>query len=88
MRTTIELPDELMTRAKVRAAQEGVTLKELFVAAVERRVGTTAPPEPKKHRRGPPVIHAPGFRVPTREEIAEAMTPIEHIIEDLERRRR
>ena len=34
MRTTIELPDELMTRAKVRAAEEGITLKDLFVSAV------------------------------------------------------
>jgi hypothetical protein len=84
MRTTIELPDELMTQAKVRAAQEGVTLKELFVSAVEKRVAQ----QEKKGRYPPPVIIGGPVRTPTREEIEEAMLPIQHIIDDLERRRR
>ncbi|MEO5926886.1 MAG: antitoxin [Bryobacteraceae bacterium] len=83
MRTTIELPDELMTRAKVKAAQEGITLKELFVKAVEQNL--VAPK--KKGRFPPPIIRGNGGPVidPTREEIAEAMFPIQHIIDEIER---
>jgi hypothetical protein len=84
MRTTIELPDELMTRAKVQAAQEGISLKRFFISAMEGRLV----PEKKKTRREPPVISMPGFREPTREEIAEAALPIQHIIDDFERHRR
>jgi hypothetical protein len=85
MRTTIELPDELMTRAKVQAATERVTLRELFISALEKRL---ASPEKKKTRREPPVLDFPGFREPTREEIAEAAFPIQHIIDEIERNRR
>jgi hypothetical protein len=86
MRTTIEFPDELLTRAKVRAAQEGITMKQLFTSAIEQRL---SPPEKKKGRYPPPVIITGGpVRDATREEIAEAMAPIEHIIEQAERSRR
>jgi hypothetical protein len=85
MRTTIEVPDDLLTRAKVRAALDGITLKQLFVNALERQV---ADPSRRKHRNGPPVMSAPGFREPATEEITEAMFPIEYINEQLERDRR
>jgi hypothetical protein len=52
MRTTIELPDELLTRAKIQAAIQGVSLKEFFVDALERSLATPV----KKVRRPPPVI--------------------------------
>jgi hypothetical protein len=39
MRTTIDLPSELMRAAKVRAAQRGESLKELFTRAIEHEVG-------------------------------------------------
>ncbi len=85
MRTTIELPDELMTRAKVRAAEEGITLKDLFVSAVEKSLSS-----PKKKARLPlPILITGGpVRNATREEIAEAMSPIAHIVEEFERNRR
>ena len=35
MKTTIELPDELLHRAKVAAAQRQTTLKELITAGLE-----------------------------------------------------
>ena len=85
MRTTIELPDELMTRAKVRAAQEGVTLKDLFVSAMEQRL---IAPEKKKRRLIPTFITGGPVRSATREEIAEAAFPIQHIIDEIERSRR
>ena len=40
MRTTIDLPPDLMNAAKVRAAQRGESLKELFARAIAHEVGT------------------------------------------------
>lgn len=34
MRTTVDLPDDLMRAAKARAAQRGESLKELFARAI------------------------------------------------------
>jgi hypothetical protein len=39
MRTTVELPPELMKRAKVVAAQRGESLKTLFTRAVSTELG-------------------------------------------------
>jgi len=39
MRTTIELPDELLKKAKIRAVQEGVSLKQIFIRALNRELG-------------------------------------------------
>jgi hypothetical protein len=39
MRTTIELPSDLMQAAKVRAAQRGESLKDLFTRAIAHEVG-------------------------------------------------
>jgi hypothetical protein len=38
MRTTIELPDDLMKKAKKRAVDEGITLKELFTRSLEHEL--------------------------------------------------
>ncbi len=72
MRTTIELPDELLSRAKSRAASAGVSLKEFFIQAIEQRLAWERP----KTRRPPPVIgseDAPRIGVLTPEQIDEAM---------------
>jgi hypothetical protein len=39
MRTTIDLPSDLMHAAKVRAAQRGESLKDLFTRAIAHEVG-------------------------------------------------
>ncbi|MFT4165983.1 MAG: hypothetical protein QM650_12150 [Microlunatus sp.] len=39
MRTTVDLPDELMRAAKARAATRGESLKELFERAVATEIG-------------------------------------------------
>lgn len=39
MRTTIDLPPDLMQAAKVKAAQRGESLKDLFTRAVAHEVG-------------------------------------------------
>lgn len=53
MRTTIELPDEILKRAKIKAVEEGISLKQLFTRALQRELGEispikpTEPPKPK-----------------------------------------
>lgn len=71
MRTTIELPDELLNTAKSRAALEGISLKEFFIEAIEQKL---SPPK-QKVRRPPPLISTGGTPVPnlTSEQIDEAM---------------
>jgi hypothetical protein len=72
MRTTIELPDEILTKAKSRAALEGISLRQFFIEAVEQKL---APPS-RKIRREPPVIGAktgPPVRDLTSKQIDEAL---------------
>jgi hypothetical protein len=72
MRTTIELPDELLAQAKVNAALKGISLRQFFVEAVQH----TLAPEKQKVRKAPPAIgntHAPRIKALTREQIDEAM---------------
>ena len=72
MRTTIELPDELLRQARIRSAIAGISLKEFFIEAVEQKL---APPAVKKVRRPLPSIGNPnGPKIPdlTPEQIEEA----------------
>jgi hypothetical protein len=38
MKTTVEIPDDLFRRAKVLAAQEGLSMKQLITESIQRRV--------------------------------------------------
>ena len=72
MRTTIELPDELLTQAKSRAALAGLSLKQFFIEAIEQRLA----PQASKTRRPPPLIGSAAarrIRILTPEQIDEAM---------------
>jgi hypothetical protein len=72
MRTTIELPDELLAKAKIGAASRGVSLKQFFIQAIEQ----TLAPQRAKVRRPPPVIGNPRSRrigILTPEQIDESM---------------
>ena len=72
MRTTIELPDELLALARSSAAVNGISLRQFFIEAVRSRLA----PEKRKLRRSPPVIgdaDAPRMAALTRERIDEAM---------------
>jgi hypothetical protein len=72
MRTTIELPDELLTQAKNRAALRGISLKDFFIQAIEQNLA----PEKHKVRRPPPVIGSANGRpigLLTSEQTDEAM---------------
>ena len=69
MRTTIELPDELLQKARQQAAESGVSLKDFFISALERRLMA-----PAKVRQPPPAVDGPeSMCLLAREEIDEAM---------------
>jgi len=42
MRTTLDLPDDVFKKAKLRAAQEGVALKQIFTRALVRDLAEPA----------------------------------------------
>ena len=39
VKTTVEIPDDLFKRAKVLAAQEGLSMKQLITESLQQRVG-------------------------------------------------
>ena len=39
MRTTIDISDDLMKKAKIHAVKEGITLKQLFTRLLKKEVG-------------------------------------------------
>jgi len=50
MRTTIELSDDLLKQAKIKAVEEGISLKQLFTRALEQELGAGdhSPVKPQK----------------------------------------
>jgi hypothetical protein len=49
MRTTLDLPDELLKRAKIEAVERGTSLREIVGAALERELGRA--PESTRARK-------------------------------------
>lgn len=90
MKTTLDLPDPLMRRVKIRAASEGRKLKELIAILLEEGLTVTAPanlPEGESAwyydpKTGLPVsrtVNTPGFVPPT---LAESLELIERCNEE------
>lgn len=50
MRTTVDLPDELLREARQRAAQEGTTLTALLADGLRLRLGRTHADRPRRRR--------------------------------------
>lgn len=48
MRTTVDIPDSVYRRLKVRAAREGSSAKELILRGVERVLKTERPPSRRR----------------------------------------
>jgi hypothetical protein len=72
MKTTVELPDELMVEVKVAAARRRCTLREFFEAALRREMVDPAQPAPAKKQRRLKLTTsrgglAPGFDAANRE---------------------
>ncbi len=72
MRSTFDLPDDLLKRAKIAAVNRGTTLREL-VAEGLRRVLTDQPASRRKRMSKAPVKLPPGHTIPIRSnrELAE-----------------
>ena len=47
MKTTIELPDDLLIEAKALAARRRTTLKEMITHALRREIGSVSDPHPR-----------------------------------------
>jgi len=63
MRTTIDLPDDLLRRAKAVAALRGLKLKDLIASFIERGLELSAPlAEMPGHRRPLPAFIQPTGR--------------------------
>jgi hypothetical protein len=65
MRTTVELPPELMRQAKARAAAQGESLKALFTRAVASELGKSRSLQDKATRVQLPLFGSPGKRTVT-----------------------
>ena len=67
MKTTIDLPDALYRRAKIRAAEQGTTLRSLLMKSLEVYLlepATSCPDVPQRERirtdeRGWPILQRP-----------------------------
>jgi hypothetical protein len=65
MRTTLDLPDDLMKRAKIAAVRRGSTLRDLIAEALRRLLGDQASAARKRMTEAP-VKLPPGHRIPVR----------------------
>lgn len=57
MRTTIDIPDQLLKKAKLKAIEEGISLKDLFTRSLEKELSVDTPtpegmPWKKLHGKG------------------------------------
>ena len=87
MRTTVEIPSDLLRRAKALAAARGESLKALFTRAVAAAVGVAAEGSGRPRRRvALPLFGDPGLpKVSlTGEDIARALATTD--AEELQRR--
>lgn len=53
MRTTLDLPDDILRRAKIRAVERGSTLRQLVIDALQREMASGA--RPRKRLARPPI---------------------------------
>ena len=75
MRTTIDMPTNLMRAAKARAAEQGETLKDLVNRAVAHEIGLPSAPKGKTGRVTLPLIGrgAEPTVLVTNDDIADAL---------------
>lgn len=90
MKTTLDLPDPLMRRVKIRAASEGLKLKDLIASLLEKGLTVTAPAnlaegesawyyDPKTGLPVSRTLNTPGFVPPT---LTESLELIERCNEE------
>lgn len=76
MRTTFDLPDELMKRAKIAAVKRGSTLRDLVAEALRRLLADQGPPRRRRMDQAPIALPA-GRTIPVRSN-AEIAQLLEH----------
>jgi hypothetical protein len=71
MRTTLDLPDDILTQAKIAAVMRGLTLRELVLEALLRLLAQEGNSQRKRMTEAPIKLQ-PGHTIPIRssEEIA------------------
>ncbi len=65
MRTTFDLPDDLMKRAKIAAVRRGSTLRDLVAEALRRLLADQGQPERRRMNQAP-IKLPPGHSIPIR----------------------
>jgi hypothetical protein len=65
MRSTFDLPDDLLKRAKIAAVKRGSTLRDLVAEALRRLLAEQAAPERKRMTEAPVRLPA-GHTIPIR----------------------
>lgn len=53
MRTTLDLPDDILRRAKIEAVERGATLRQLVIDALQREMAVAE--RPRKRLTKPPI---------------------------------
>ena len=79
MKTTLDIPDELFREAKIRAAENGVTLKELVTAGLKLALSATSDPTtPAPHFANFPLIKSTRTGPPiTTQEVMQTLADLE-----------
>ena len=74
MRTTLELPDDLLKQAKTTAVERGVTLRDLIESALTHELAGTLPSKQRKRRVRLPIFGSrqPGSLHLTNADLARA----------------
>lgn len=65
MRTTFDLPDDLLRRAKIAAVRRGSTLRDLVAEALKRLLADYRPPERRRMDQAP-IKLPPRHTIPAR----------------------
>ena len=80
MRTTIDIPDHLLRRAKAAASLAGKTLKVFVTEALEAKVATAGPSDHSPRRARLPLVRskAPGSVHLDGQAVAEALEAEDH----------
>ena len=65
MRTTVDLPDDLMRRAKIAAVRRGSTLRDLVAEALRSLLADQGPAQRRRMDRAP-IKLPPGRTIPVR----------------------
>lgn len=84
MRTTVDLPSDLMQAAKVKAAQHGESLKDLFTRAIAREIRGVTPERATGRLSFPLIGRVDGRR---KVEVTNADIEAAFATEDIERYR-